>query len=198
MKYFIWVLAVGSIVLASCQSANKEHKGIDTDSTAQVPATEETKTDSIGLVRNNYNRIQAITDWDRIDSTDIHESTEGGQVFYYFKNNVLEKMKASYYGESGYSLAEFYLLNKQLSFVFEDVYQYNAHMYSPEFVYEKTKKAWENRFYYMDNKFFKFIGEKDQEADVAGTLDRAKVHQDQFDKYIKIMNNGYKNDIDPK
>ncbi len=152
--------------------------------------------DSLKVVRANYDRIQGIRDWDRIDSAEIFESTEGGMVYYYFKNKVLEKLDVSYYGESGYTLAKYYLLDDKVSFVFEERYNYNSHMYAPEFDMDKTKKFGEDRFYYFDGKFFKFIGTKEQEEDVAGTRDRAQVNLDMFQKFMKIKANNYKAERD--
>lgn len=196
MKVYSYLIVAFSLLILACQSPTKTDTSENTDSTKLVENDSNTiAKDSLSLVKANYERIHAIQNWDKIDSAQIHESTEGGQVNYYFKNNVLEKMRASHYGESGFTHVDYYLLNNELSFVFEDVYQYNAHMYSPEFDNSKTKKGWENRFYYFDNVFFKFIGTKEQEADHAGTADRAKVHQDMFKKFLKIKDDGYK-DID--
>lgn len=47
------------------------------------------------------------------------ESTEGGEAKYYYQKNKLEKIITRIFGESGQILTEYYLLNGQLSFVYE-------------------------------------------------------------------------------
>lgn len=82
--------------------------------------------DRLKPIQANFKRINSITKWTSIRKKSIEgESAEGGEATFFFKNNRLEKILARHYGEMGQRLIEYYLLNGQLSFVFQKDYQYN-------------------------------------------------------------------------
>lgn len=86
--------------------------------------------DRLKPIQTNFKRINSITKWSTIRKKDIEgESAEGGEATFYLKNNRLEKILARHYGEMGQILIEYYLLNGQLSFVFEKDYQYNRPLF---------------------------------------------------------------------
>lgn len=91
--------------------------------------TGEYLTDKLQPVRDNFKRINAIRNWTAIDTVALSESTEGGEARYYYRNGQLEKIVARYYGETFRLLAAYYLLDGQLSFVFEKRHQYNRPLY---------------------------------------------------------------------
>ncbi|OCA76005.1 hypothetical protein BBI01_04735 [Chryseobacterium artocarpi] len=98
-------------------------------------------------IQANFKRINSITKWTSIKKKSIEgESAEGGEASFYYKNKRLEKIIARHYGETGQVLIEYYLLNGNLSFVFEKDYKYNR----PLFYDQKTMK--ENN----DTEFFDF------------------------------------------
>lgn len=80
-------------------------------------------------IRENFKRINSITTWDSINNRELAESTEGGEAKYYYRQGKLEKIVTRHFGETFQKLTEYYLLNGQLSFVFEKVHKYNRPMY---------------------------------------------------------------------
>ena len=191
------LITLGCIIsLSSCQeNKNRQTENPNTDSTlTETPKDSSTniQTDSTLIVRENFNRINAIKNWDRIDSAEIHESTEGGIAKYYTKNNVLELIKARHYGESGYTYQDIYLKDGKLSFVFEERFDYNTHIIDPKFDMDKTKKAGEVRYYYMDDKLFNIIAtDKENEKFLKEYKDTDKNLKDVFNKLIKIKENNF-------
>ena len=73
----------------------------------------------------NFKRINEITEWTSVDKRKLNQSTEGGAATYYFLQDTLLKVVAIHFGETGKNIQEFYTRNGQLSFVFEQQYQYN-------------------------------------------------------------------------
>lgn len=199
MKQLAICSLAATLALTACQG-NKNQGDTSADSTlvSDSGAMESPvvgSTDSTLVVRENFQRINAIKDWDKIDSAQIHESTEGGVATYYFKNNKLELIKARNYGEGGYSLQDMYLKDDKLSFVFEQQYNYNTHIIDPKFDMDKTKKAGEVRYYFMNDKLFNLIAtDKENEKFLKEDPRTNTLMLHLFDQLIKVKNNGF----DPK
>lgn len=87
-------------------------------------------TDRLKPIRANFKRINSNTKWSSITKRDIEgESAEGGEAVFYEQKGRLEKITARLYGEMGQVLTEYYLLNGNLSFVFEKIYIYNRPLF---------------------------------------------------------------------
>lgn len=81
-------------------------------------------------IQSNFKRINSITKWTSVKKKNIEgESAEGGEATFYYTDKGLEKVIARHYGEMGQKLIEYYLLNGQLSFVFEKEYRYNRPLF---------------------------------------------------------------------
>lgn len=80
-------------------------------------------------IRKNFKRINSISNWTFIDTKELWSSSEGGEAKYYYQNGQLEKIVSRHFGESFQQLTEYYLMNGQLSFVFERSYKYNRPIY---------------------------------------------------------------------
>lgn len=81
-------------------------------------------------IQANFKRINLIKDWTSVKKRNIEgESSEGGEVMFYYAGDYLEKLVARHYGEMGQMLIEYYLLNGQLSFVLEKDYRYNRPLF---------------------------------------------------------------------
>jgi hypothetical protein len=102
-------------------------------------------------IRANFKRINSTTKWTKKAEKDLWISTEGGDAIYYYSGNKIEKVTARVFGEMGQSLTEYYLMNGQLSFVFEKEYHYNRPFY-----YDSTQ-ARENNDTAYDDKETKMI-----------------------------------------
>ncbi|WP_426480427.1 hypothetical protein [Chryseobacterium sp. R2ACT005] len=81
-------------------------------------------------IQANFKRINSMTNWTSVQKKNIEgESAEGGEATFYYTDKRLEKVIARHYGEMGQVLIEYYLLNGQLSFVFEKEYRYNRPLF---------------------------------------------------------------------
>lgn len=81
-------------------------------------------------IQANFKRINSMTKWTSVKKKDIEgESAEGGEATFYYTDKGLEKVIARHYGEMGQMLIEYYLMNGQLSFVFEKEYRYNRPLF---------------------------------------------------------------------
>ena len=66
-------------------------------------------------IKENFGRINSTTKWTKIVHKYIcDKSTEGGEINYYYLDDKLEKVIAAYYGETGKSISEYYILNLSL------------------------------------------------------------------------------------
>lgn len=80
-------------------------------------------------------------------------STEGGALTAYFDGQTIMKMLATYYGEMGRTIEEFYYRDGQLIFVLRTELNYNRPL-SGKVVSRKL-----NRFYFHDDKLIRWIDE---------------------------------------
>lgn len=86
-------------------------------------------TETLEPIRGNFKRINSKTNWTKIDTIDVWESTEGGFAIFFYSKNILEKIITRHFGEMGQSICEYYLLNEELSFVFDKRFEYNRPFY---------------------------------------------------------------------
>ncbi|MGV0827674.1 hypothetical protein ACTS9C_02115 [Empedobacter brevis] len=118
--------------------------------------TEEIK-NKINPIKTNFERINSIDKWTKIKTIETDDSAEGGYVNYYYLNEKLEKVVVQKFGESGKFLAEYYVLNSTLSFVFERNITYNAPLYWGKFDHKKSKIE-EKRYYFEKKQLIHFVG----------------------------------------
>lgn len=85
--------------------------------------------DELLPIRKNYKRINSIEKWTSVVSKDIFESAEGGEVAFYYLDNLLEKIIVRNYGETYQNLIEYYFLEKEISFIIERTCRYNRPLY---------------------------------------------------------------------
>ena len=128
-------------------------------------------TDKLKPIRENFKRINSIEKWHFIKQRDLFESAEGGEAKYYYQKNKLEKIITRIFGESGQTLTEYYLLNEQLSFVYEKDYKYNRPLYydtkamkenndTEAFDFDKSEIT-ENRSYFVNGKLVHILNIED-------------------------------------
>jgi len=158
-------------------------------------------TDKLKPIRANFKRINSITNWTSIDTEELSESTEGGEAKYYYQNGQLEKIVARHYGEAFQLLTEYYLLNGQLSFVFEKRYKYNRPLYydtkamkdnndTEAFNFDKSEII-EGRSYFEYGKLLHQINNQDNGSPFADDylLEEQRRIKADFDKLIKQTKN---------
>lgn len=88
-------------------------------------------TEKLKPIRENFKRINSIKmhNWSSVVTKDLERTNEGGEVTYYHWNNNLEKIITKQYGETFQVLTEYYILNGQLSFVFQKELNCNKPIY---------------------------------------------------------------------
>lgn len=153
-------------------------------------------TDGLKPIKANFKRINSITNWALIDTKDLTESLEGGEAKFFYQNGQLEKIVTRHYGENFQLLTEYYLLNGQLSFVFEKRREYNRPMYydtiamkenkdNEAFDYDKSEII-EDRSYFENGKLFHQISNQDCGSPFTSNylLEEQKRIKTNFDKLV--------------
>jgi hypothetical protein len=88
------------------------------------------------------------------------DSSEGGEVTYYYSNELLEKVIVKRFGETGKKITEYYIQNNKLSFVFEKLTKYNNHINNENFNMDNAKIT-EERSYFENGKLIRQINNQD-------------------------------------
>lgn len=189
--------------IASCQNVNVKAKDVE-----QIKISEnkidnpinEYLTQQLIPIRENFKRINTTKGWTEIKQIDVWESTEGGFVNFYFQKKKLEKIITRHFGEKAQKLTEYYLLNGELSFVFEKLYKYNRPIYwdskakeenndTEVFDFEKSEII-EDRSYFANGKLLHQISNQDCGSPFAS--DYLLVEQErlltEFKRLLKLEN----------
>jgi hypothetical protein len=153
-------------IILNADSLRQNTVGFDKDT---LP-TNKNLAKKIKKIQANVQRINAIANWGSIDKKDLSETSEGGIAAFYTRNGILEKITVQHFGEMAQTLTEYYLLNGQISFVYEKLYQYNRPVF-----FDSTMMI-ENE----DNQVFDF--EKSNISDSRSYFDNGKLL---FQKNIK-------------
>ena len=85
--------------------------------------------DKLKVIRDNFKRINSISNWASIIQRNLCESAEGGEAKFYNSAGLLEKIVTKVFGHTAQQVTEYYLLKGQISFVFEKTYYYNRPVY---------------------------------------------------------------------
>lgn len=150
-------------------------------------------------IQVNFKRINSITKWTSIKKKSIEdESAEGGEATYYYKNKRLEKIMARHYGETGQVLIEYYMLNGNLSFVFEKDYKYNRPLFydkkamkenndTEAFDFEKSEIT-EIRNYFEKGSLIHIVNSQDCGAPFSGKYmnEENKRMKDDFKRLLRL------------
>lgn len=159
-------------------------------------------TERLKPIRANFIRINSITNWTSIDTKELGETTEGGEARYYYQNRQLEKIVTRHFGETFQQLTEYYLMDGQLSFVFEKSYKYNRPMYydtkamkenndTEAFDFDKSEII-EDRSYFDKGKLLHQINNQDGGSPFADDylVEEQKRIKTDFEKLIKLGTTG--------
>lgn len=93
----------------------------------------------------------------------MDESTEGGEITYYLKDDNVKLIKAVYYGETGNSTYSYYFRNNKLFFMFQVKEIYDVPIYIDNSG-KGTKE--ENRFYFYGDELIRWLDNKKQGVDI--------------------------------
>jgi hypothetical protein len=149
-------------------------------------------------IRANFKRINSISKWTSTTTKELEESTEGGEAIFYYMNGVLEKIATRHFGETFQQLTEYYLLNGQLSFVFEKTLKYNRPIYYDSAAMKegnddeafdiKKSQTEETRSYFNDGKLLHQVNNQNNGSPLSkeGLLEVQKGFMTDFEK-LKAM-----------
>lgn len=161
-------------------------------------AVNEYLTERLQPIRKNFKRINSITKWTSTNTKELWESTEGGEATFYYNNETLEKISTRHFGEMSQQLSEYYLMNGQLSFVFEKTFQYNRPLFydsvamkankdTEAFDFEKSEII-EDRSYFEKGKLIHQLNNQDCGSPFAADylLEEQKRIKTYFEKLLKL------------
>ena len=128
-------------------------------------------------IRAKYSTIRehlASYDTTTIEITD--ESTEGGQATGYYDKSDLKMIEATWFGETGKRITEYYFDNGKIFFAFDRMFTYNRPMYwdeetarangDKEAYDPKKTKVNEDRYYFNQDKLFLWMDHDKKEVDL--------------------------------
>lgn len=129
--------------------------------TALTPghATRTPQADPVETIRQHYANINKnVPLYRRVKKNLSGFSGEGGELVAYFHGPSVMKMVATFFGETGKAVEEYYFWNGQLIFVFSIESRYDRPLSG------KVVKKAENRYYFKDDKLIKWLGEEGKEV----------------------------------
>jgi len=110
------------------------------------------QSDQIQSIRRQYTAInKRAGKYRRVNKELSGFSLEGGKLVAYFDGPAIVKIVATYYGESGRSLEEYYYTNEKLIFVFRKEFRYDTPLSG------KVVHTYENRFYFADDRLIEWL-----------------------------------------
>ena len=119
-----------------------------------VVAQKVTDSTQINFIRTQYAEINKnLKSYRKVTKTDTAETTEGNEVLLYYNSDEIKKIAATYYGETGKAVEEFYFFNNKLIFFYYVDYHYDAPISVPKNKVKIASTA-EERVYLHDSKIF--------------------------------------------
>ena len=115
--------------------------------------------DPIETIRQHYTDInQNVSRYRLVKKNLSGFSAEGGELVAYFHGPSVMKMVATFFGESGRAVEEYYFWNGQLIFVFHTDNHYDKPLSG------KVVRKIESRFYFKDDKLIRWLDENGKEV----------------------------------
>ncbi|HMH44046.1 MAG TPA: hypothetical protein VK557_11225 [Pyrinomonadaceae bacterium] len=137
-----------------------------------VQLTRAQATDPIETIRQHYAAINKnVTLYRRVKKDLSGYSAEGGELIAYFHGPTIMKIAATFFGETGKTMEEYYYWDGKLIFVFRR----EAHYDKP--LSGKVVSTIENRLYFKDDKMIRWIDENGKEV-AAGSTEFAEKEKD--------------------
>lgn len=115
--------------------------------------------DPIESIRRHYANInQNVARYRRVKKNLSGYSAEGGELVAYFHGPSVMKMVATFFGETGRTVEEYYYWNGQLIFVFQTENRYDKPLSG------KVVRKIETCFYFKDDKLIRWLDENGKEV----------------------------------
>lgn len=114
---------------------------------------------AISSIRQRYATINRnLSKYKKVKKELAGFSTEGGELVAYFDGSSIVKIAATYYGESGRALEEFYYSNEKLVFVFRKDDTYDKPMSG------KVARTAEDRFYFNNDEMIRWVNGRSKQV----------------------------------
>lgn len=134
--------------------------------TAALQAADSAVEEKIKTIRAHYSEIEgSLKNCKQVKRDLPGESAEGGELTAYFKGPSLQKFSATFLGETGRALQEYYFWENQLIFVL----RVESHYTKPMSGVVKTKT--EERFYFADGSLIRWLDA--QNKDVTASAEKS-------------------------
>jgi len=128
-------------------------------STRGLPADPPQAADEIETIRQHFADINKnVPLYRRVKKNLSGFSAEGGELVAYFHGPSVMKMVATFYGETGKAIEEYYYWNGRLIFVFRSDNRYDKPLSG------KVTRKTEHRLYFKNDKLIKWLGEDGREV----------------------------------
>jgi hypothetical protein len=136
---------------------------------ASARAADPVVEEKIKSIRAKYAQIEkGLKDCRQVKRELPGESAEGGELIGYFKDRSVEKLSATFFGETGKAEEQYYFWNTELIFVVRAEWHYTKPMSGV------TKSKTEQRFYFADGKLIRWLNPDKKEV----TADAAKADRE--------------------
>src|SRR5688572_2856792 len=143
-KYIFLILALTSFFYIDCPGQEAKKKSNDS---VEIWINE---------IKKEYANINNDTAKLRIVQEDIFsQTTEGGFSRKFYDGTTLRKAIFTFFGETGQSTDECYLLNGEIIFVYQRLVLYKSPIYMGK---TEIKNREENRYYFKNQKLIQWIG----------------------------------------
>ncbi|GEM_PF-37854 len=77
-------------------------------------------------IGENYSRINAKTNWTKIDTIKFGKTNDGGIANFYYSKRDIEKIRVQRFGRTFSAITDFYVIKDSISFVHEKYHKYNT------------------------------------------------------------------------
>lgn len=119
------------------------------------------------IINSNYLSYQ------KADKDLMDYSSEGGHLAVYYDKSELKKIIASYFGETGKIIIEYYFWDDNIFFIFHQEYKYNSPIYittdDPDSgleAYDEAKTiVFANRYYFSGDKLIRWLDHDKNKVD---------------------------------
>lgn len=115
--------------------------------------------DPIETIRQHYTQINRnAPNYRKVKKELSGFSAEGGEIIAYFHGPTVMKIVATFFGESGKAIEEYYYWDGKLIFVFRKDSRYTKPLSG------KVASSAEDRFYFANDKLIRWTGENGKEV----------------------------------
>ena len=141
LKLLLAVPVISASLLAMVVNAANSQIGANPQTTRQIQS-----------IRKQFLAInKRVGKYQKVKKELSGFSLEGGEMVAYFDGPAIVKIVATYYGETGKSLEEYYFANEKLIFVYRKESRYNRPLSG------KVVHSYENRFYFANDRLIHWL-----------------------------------------